>query len=160
MNKKLILPALLVAVVGAGAVATHTSSVYAFDESQTFAQRFAQRFGVNQDEVEGFMQEMHQEREQQHQARMEENLDEAVTNGVISQEQKQLLIEKMNEMKGMHMEEMQDLTKEERDQLRTQHHEEFQAWAEQNGIDLEQLRPEGFGDEKMMNKGRMHGFDQ
>jgi len=132
MRKAIIIPALALALVG-GAVTV--GSVSAQGEGRPFHQqmieRFADRFGLNQSEVEGFMMEMHDERQANRQANHQKHLDELVADGTLTEEQRQSLEAKYQEMT----------------QDREGHHQEMEDWAEEQGIDLSKVagRGEGMG---------------
>lgn len=124
MKKKLIYTALVaVVLVGAGAL---WAGQVAADEADThpLAARIAQRFGLNQNEVEGFFGQMRTERQAQRQEARSEGLAQAVTDGVLTQEQADAISAK----------------REERVVEREQHREEMQAWFDASGIDHESLR--------------------
>jgi hypothetical protein len=66
-------------------------------------------------------------------------LSEAVTNGEITEEQKQLIIQKHEEIRARWQEErfnVEDLTPEERRQASLEKRQELAAWAEENGIEV------------------------
>lgn len=126
MNKKILIPTLgLAALVGLGALGV--SAVKANDTGNGFVQRIAERFGLNEEEVSTFVQEMREERKTQMQTSMEERLDQAVADGVITEEQKQALLDKKADMWAE----------------KEQHREEMQAWFEEQGIDREALMQYG-----------------
>ena len=143
-SKKIIIPAIalgalsLVSVLG-------VSSVRA-DENSTLhpvAQRLAERFNLNVDEVDQVFGEEREERQQQMQVRFEERLDESLNDGKITEEQRQAIIAKRDEMRG-EREEFRGQMSEERQENREVHREEMESWAEENGIDLDSL-PELLG---------------
>lgn len=111
---------------------------------ESLIQKLVERFGLNQDDVQAFFDEIRQEKQTEMQAKREEKLNEAVANRDITEEQKNLITAKQEEMRT-EMESLrdQDLTQEQRKELREQHRTEMQTWAEENGINLESLRPEG-----------------
>lgn len=143
MNKKILIPTLGLLALS-GLTILGVSSVKA-DEGTLYPpmmQRFMERFNLNEDEVDSFMNEMHQERVAQIQQTREEKLNQAVANGVITQEQKDALMSKWQEMQ------------QERDQERNIHQEEMQTWFNEQGIDHDAImqfmgggfgRHEGFG---------------
>lgn len=103
--------------------------------------KLVERFNLNQDEVAGVFDEVHQERQQQWLDAMGERLDKAVSDGVITTNQKRALLNKQAEMQ------------EKRNQLR----EEMKTWMEESGIDFEKLTPysAGCGGRGF---GKMRGF--
>lgn len=141
MNKKILISSLaLIGLVTAGIVGVKT--VRADDNSfyPPFIAKLAERFNLNQDELKNFFDEQHQERLQQMHKQHEQRLNQAVTDGVITEEQKQAILAKHEEMQNQQQ----------------QHHQEMQAWFETQGIDPEKLAPYvGFG---MRGFGKMHAF--
>ena len=100
----------------------------------SFANRIAQRFNLNSDEVQVFMNENRSE----HQGRYKNNKDGKyqmyVDQGLISTEQKDMIVAKMQELRDS-TQNYADLSTDERSSLRDSHHQELKTWAESNGID-------------------------
>ena len=121
-----------------------TIAVVRADEAQghPMIQALAERFGLNEDEVEEVFDEIRADRFAQMQQAHEDGLNQAVEDGVITQEQKNALLAKH----------------EEKSQERQQHREEMQAWFEEEGIDHEALKEYmgGFGKHRKFGKmGKM-----
>lgn len=100
------------------------NEVSAKDNHQSIVSAIASKFNLNEDEVEAVFDAVREERQTQMQIEREERLDKAVSDGVITTEQKDLLFAKMEEYRGEHRE----------------NREEMQAWFESEGIDHEVLR--------------------
>jgi len=139
MNKKLLIPGLAVASVIAAGVVLNTS-VYADSESSfpPRIQEMVERFNLDESEVENFLNEKHQERMAEREAEVESKLNDAVSEGTITEDQKALILAKMEENRT-NKEDMRDLSREEKQEQAQTHREDMQTWAEQNGIDLEDL---------------------
>jgi len=88
-------------------------------------QKLIDRFNLNGDEVKQVFDEHRQERQQQMRAGLEERLGQAVSDGKITQEQKEAFLAKKEEL----MAECGEAGK--------QHQQEMRTWAEENGIDME-----------------------
>ena len=138
MNRKYLIAALAIGII-AGAVGT----AYGVTTSQAHmggnAEQLAERLGISQEEATQKIAERKAEQE----ARMETHLNSLVSDGVITEDQKNALQQKQAEMQTKRdalMEQMQEL------------HDEFESWAEQQGINLDDIRPErdGFGPGKHM----------
>ncbi len=132
MNKKLLVTLLGVAVLAL--VATVGLKTVRADDSTTnyppLIQKLAEKFNLNQDEVQGVFNDMQQERLQTMQQLREQKLEQAVTDGVITNDQKQALLTKWSEM----------------EQAREKQRQEMQTWFQQQGIDQTKLTPYlGFG---------------
>jgi hypothetical protein len=141
--KKVILTSTLFATLLL--IAYGTSTIKADDVSNypPIVQTLVDKFGLNADEVDEVLSEAMAERHAQMQQNKEDALNQAVTDGVITEEQKEALIEKHQEMW------------QERKTEREQHKEEMEAWFEEQGIDHDTLREYmgGFG-----KRGGFKGF--
>lgn len=78
-----------------------------------------------------------------------DHLDSLVEEGEITEEQRQTLVEKKQEMWEAR-EQLRDLSPEERKEEMSQLREEFRAWAEENGLDC----PVGSGSRGMRKGNR------
>lgn len=99
----------------------------------TLLQKIIDKFGLNQTEVDQVVADYRNQRRQQMQAQYEERLNQAVADGKITEKQKQLILEKHNQLQSQWNAQLQQ---------RQQHYAEMQAWAKENNIDLSYL---GFG---------------
>jgi flagellar biosynthesis GTPase FlhF len=134
MNKKILIPALLVAIGGGLLYGVSNASAnfgWGNGEYPPIVQKLVEKFNLNEDEVKSFFDEQRQERQQQMLQTKEERLNQAVSDGVITEGQKQALQEKWQEMW------------QERQVEREQHQEEMQNWFEEQGIDPEALMQYG-----------------
>lgn len=150
MNKKMILVTLgLVALLGVGLLGAQVVVASDDDSYPPIVEALVERFGLNEDEVKSFFDEQKQERMDQMWTHKEEGLNQAVADGVITEEQKDALLAKYQEMW------------EERKQEREQHREEMDAWFEEQGIDRETLREYmgGFGGHRRIRKWNMGETD-
>lgn len=120
----------LVSVLGINSVQANGEGNY-----PPIVQRLVERFNLDQGEVEQVFDEAREQRRAEMQNRFQERLDQAVTDGQITEEQKQAISAKKAEMQA-NREEMKDLSFEEIKELRETHRQEMEAWAEENGIDL------------------------
>jgi hypothetical protein len=100
-------------------------------------QRIAEHFGLNQDEVADVFEEVHAEHHTEMLANFEDRLSEQVASGGLTEDQKQAILDKHEEMRAK-MEELmsQNLTREEMHQEMRTHHEGLRAWTEEQGIDI------------------------
>jgi len=126
-------------------------SVFAYGNGTDFrnqmAQKFSQRFNLNQAEVESFLNDSFQERQKERQTYQENRLNQLVLDGKITQEQKEAILKKREEMMN-EREAMANLSWEERKTEREKHQNEMKSWAKENGIDLNEIMPitgKGFG---------------
>ncbi len=122
----------------------------------TIAQRIAQRFNLKQEDVQAVFDQVRQERQQLMQQKYQSWLDQLVKEGKITEQQKQLLLNKHQEIQANRLktrEDLQNKTFHERKNLREQERQELENWAKQNGIDPQYLF--GFG-QKNFGMGRGH----
>jgi len=140
MNKKLLITVLsLVLLGGASFAVVKASAEETRPHHQTIIEKLVERFGLNQEEVEQLFDEVREERQAQMKAQHQEKLNALVEEGKITEEQKQAIIAKHEEMQAEKQENFgawKDLDPEERRAKKQEHREEMQTWAEENGIDL------------------------
>ena len=147
-RKWLIIPALAITVATGGVLLT--SNVASASESDmapkdTMMSRFATKFGLDETAVKDFFEATREEHQAERKAERETKLSEAVSAGVITQEQKELLLNKQSE--NMEKRQSQRLdgetprmgNREEMEAEREANQAEMKKWAEENGIDLEAL---------------------
>lgn len=125
-------------VVGAFGI----SHAYAQDAKDGTAplivQNLAKAFGVSEDEVQTIFENTREQRKDEH-------LDALVEDGTLTQEQRDTLEAKQEEMQTKRKEIMdQSMTAKERHEALQDLHDEFETWAEEQGIDLSEIGP-GFG---------------
>lgn len=137
-KKTLAVAIALGAVMIAGILGTGLTKAEEGGNYPPIIQKLVERFNLNADEVQEVFNEVRGERHQEMQFRSEERLNQVVEEGKITEEQKGLILAKREEMRER-QEEMKNLSFEERKAAREEHREEMENWAEENGIDLEQL---------------------
>lgn len=138
MKNKLVLSLGALAVVG-GLTYTATQ-VQAFGlgsgSQQNMAADLANKLGKSEAEVQTAFNSLREEHRQQAETSFATRLTESVQNGEITEEQKQLLLTKHEELRAQF-----DQAKQQRET----HRQELQAWAEANDIDMSFLAEIGFG---------------
>lgn len=99
--------------------------------------RLAERFNLNVEDVEDVFEEERAEHHAEILQSFEDRLTEAVANGKITEDQKQAILDKHEEMQAK-MEELrsQDLDREEMHEEMKAYHDELRAWAEEQGIEM------------------------
>jgi hypothetical protein len=159
MNKKILIPAITLLVAG-GILYTSTQiSAHGFGfGNETMIQKLAAAFGKSEDEVKAVLDDVKADHQAEMQSQFENRLDEAVANGDLTEEQKQLILAKHEEIQSEKesWNDKQNLSKEEWIEIKQNHHSELESWAEENGIDLQYFFG-GRGMHKGMHKD-MHGF--
>ncbi len=142
-----------VAVIGIGAGIVRLATVSA-DELSTYppiVQKIADKFNLNVDEVKVVFDQDREDHQAEMEVKMTDRLTDAVTDGKITEAQKDLIIAKHEEIQAK-MEEIRNLTtveekKAAKDALRT----EIQQWLADNDIDFQFIGGMGMG------MGREHG---
>ena len=129
MKKKLVL-LLIVAALGLGLIG------YVSAEQMSFPERLAQRFNLNPDEVKTFLREDRAQMEEQ-------KMNKMVENGRITEEQKEMILDKKEEMRE-EFEALKDLEPEENKERIRELKQEYKEWAEENEIPLGFLGRRGF----------------
>jgi len=140
IRKSLIVPVAVVTMAGGVIFATNQVSAKGMlDSHATLIQKLTEKFNLNEAEVQAVFSEVRDERRVQMQAQLETKLDEAIANGELTTQQKELILGKHEEMKANREDEETDwseLSPEER-QLKSQEQRQMmQAWAEENDVDF------------------------
>lgn len=175
LTRKQLISAAVVTVLAGGIGLVGVASVSAergrSDRSETMAQRIATKFNLNKDEVKAEMDAQKEEDRAAHQAerkqKREEHLQKLVDEGKITAEQKDAIITKQDEI-HTRIEELRNngKTREENKDAAKAIKDEFKAWAESQGINLEDIKPEGKegrggeGEHRGGPRGGMMGGDQ
>ena len=145
------------------AIAT-TLGLGIFGSSQAFAQTtttqnpmssliqsIATKFGLNQADVQAVFDAERQKHQAQMKANFEKQLTQYVTDGKLTEAQKQLILQKRSELQATRKSQKESntsLTPEERKSQMDAEKTALQAWAKENGIAMQYLMPQG---------GRGHG---
>ncbi len=158
MNKKILIPALTL-LIGGGVLYTSTQvpAMGVGFGNDTLIQKLASAFGKSEDEVRAVFDEVQEERHTEMLTLFDEKLDDAIASGELTQEQKQLISAKHEELKSQKeslWQDKQNLSKEEWLEMKQVQREKLESWAQDNGIDLKYFFA-GY----RMHKG-MHGFGE
>jgi hypothetical protein len=106
---------------------------------QTFIQKMVQKFGLKESEVQAVFDEARKEHISQIKARFEEKLNTAVKNGELTEEKKQIILGKQQELekdRSANLEKLKNMTQDERRQALEKQKSDLEQWAKQNSIDL------------------------
>lgn len=144
MNKKILLAVLSLAVLGGALYGVNQVSAQetSTNPHDSLIQRLVARFGLNENEINQVFEEEHEARHAEMAKRMEERLSQAVTDGKLTEEQKQKILAKHEEMKNSReaeMESFKNMTEEERRTAMEKKHTELTTWAKVNDIPMEYL---------------------
>lgn len=128
-------------MLGAGNVYAHGLDMGTGPNSN-MAQKLADKFGLNKDEVQAVFDETRAQMEAERQVQYEARLAQLVTDGKITEAQKQLIIAKNKELEAgrqAKMESMKDATPEQRKAAMETERTALKTWATENGIELQYL---------------------
>lgn len=156
IHRFLAVPVVALTLIGGTLLATH--SAQAEGNSRPFGmdsivQKIAQRFNLNEADVKAVFDEQHAEMKKQMQAKMEAELNQAVSEGKLTEEQKQKIIAKRSEMRASHEDKIvlfKEGEKPSEDQLiafKAEHDQELanlKQWAKDNNVPFEYLMPKMF----------------
>ena len=107
-------------------------------------QKIADKFNLNVSEVAGVFDEERDERRAEMFAYFAEHLNDLVAEGKLTEEQKEAVLDKHEELQSS-MEGLGGLSREERKAKMLEVHNSFKSWAEEQGIDLSSIGPFKFG---------------
>jgi len=153
-STKILIPTLVLGVLaGAGALGVKSASANWFgfgggENKDSLIQRLVDRFNLNQGEVEEALEEHRDQMQEERKNRQEEYLSELVSEGKLTDDQKNALIAKREEERTereQNREEFKNMTREERQAEREAHREEMDQWFEDQGIDKTVLGGQGKG---------------
>jgi len=143
LSKKLLVPALVIAVGGSALLATSTL-VHAQSGASPFgglAQAIASKFNLNQSDVQTFMSTYMQ---QNMQNRQKSHFDQLVTQGKITSAQEAAILAELATLKSQNTPgSMKSMTPEQRKQAFQTQKDTMTAWAKSQGIDPQYVMPFG-----------------
>jgi len=140
-NKIKITTATILAVVMVGLFTVSLAASAKADENSTYlpiVEKLSEKFRLNKDEVQQVFEDDREERQADMYASLVEKLDDLVNSGQITQEQKDTLLAKHEEMHNKMMDLRNSDSETRRDEMQKLH-DEFDSWAKENGIDLKSL---------------------
>ena len=156
-TKKIFPVVALSAVAIAGLVGINGVLADDNDDPRPLSEKIAEYFNLDVNDVEGFFESEREERQAEMQQVHEERLSKLVEEGKITEEQKQLILDKQAERRAQ-MEadrepgEMREMTQEEREAEREgrraeaeERRTEMEQWLEDNGISTDLMDELGFG---------------
>lgn len=145
MNKKIIFPVIALAVLGYAILDVNLASA---DETNnpksTIVEKIAEEFGLNQDDVQQVFDEVRSERQAEMKAIEDQRLNQLISDGKITKEQKALIQTKQEELRAEResiKNSFKDLGREERQAQMESKKTELETWASENGLDAAYLMP-------------------
>jgi len=156
-KRVIIFPAILaISVLAIGILATNIKA-QEFSSYPPLVQKIAEKFNLNIDEVEQIFDEEHDERRADAYARFAERLNDLVSEGKLTEGQKDALLQEHEEMHNK-MEEFINLSPDERKEKIREAREEMRIWMEQEGLDLSHFGPMKYGFKHGFGKGYKFGY--
>ena len=151
--------ALVITLLGAGTVVTTQSFAQSTTNTDSpvtsLVKAIAQKFNLQESDVQAVFDSHRSEMETKRQENVDSKLSQMVTDGKITDAQKQLILAKLKELeanKQSNMEKFKSMTPEERKAVMEKERADLEAWAKQNNIDLSILK---FGHGMGMGRGMM-----
>ncbi|OGM31511.1 hypothetical protein A2803_02120 [Candidatus Woesebacteria bacterium RIFCSPHIGHO2_01_FULL_44_21] len=138
MKKKIFLSSVVMTgLLAVGAIGILPASAQEATDYPTIIQKLADRFGLNVEEVQDVFEEERAEHHAQMLDSFEDRLSQAVTDGKITEEQKQAILNKHEELTAK-MEELrnQNISRDEMHEQMRAYREELKTWAEEQGIEF------------------------
>lgn len=142
MNKKIILPAAVLLIAGAVFSGTAAYAQGNQNGQGNMVQELAQKLGIDESKVQTAFDEIRTEHKNEMQAQFTERLNQAVTDGKLTEDQKNQIIEKHEELQTQRetdREKVENMTKKERKAYMESRREAMQKWAAAQGIDMQNL---------------------
>lgn len=139
MKKTIVLPVAALALMAM--LAYGVGQVKADDQykNHPLVQFIAERFDLDEEEVLTAMEDFQEQRHEEMGVQFENRLTQAVLDGKITDEQREMILQKHEEMRVEQENNwmtLQDMTADERRDEIMARHEELKSWAEENGVDL------------------------
>jgi len=135
MNKKVILPAIILGLLVSGAVVWKTGVASAYfggstEHKNEMAEELAKKLNISSDQVETAMEEIRTEHQAERKAEISTKLDQAVSDSVITGEQKQKILDKIAENQSQ---------KSAGKGQKGQNRENMEQWLKDNGINADKI---------------------
>jgi hypothetical protein len=148
MKLKIMVAVLAVTLIGGGLFGVAQAFAQTPDgATPKIVQKIAQKFGLKESDVQAVFDKDWQERQSQREAKFAAKLSQLVQEGKITEAQKQLILQKHQELETNKQAKLPNLKNLTPEQRKTQIQSQRQAlddWAKQNGIDPQYLFG-GFG---------------
>lgn len=138
----------------AGASAFSISNVNAQGNADSLASKISQKFNLSEGEVKSVFEEHHSEMKANREEKRQEHLQQLQDDGIINEEQRNYLNDHFSSRPDFKAEGVDREAAKEQMQERRQ---ELEDWANEQGIDLEDIRPEHKG-ENMRRGGHQHSM--
>lgn len=140
----------VIGTMGLGTLAgAGIASAQSTDPHASLIDKIAARFNLDKDEVEKVFEEERAAMEAEHAERISERLQKLVDDGTITDAQKEAILQKIDELKAERdalKDEWKNLSSDERRSKMKEKRAELEAWANEQGLDLQKLHGVFMGD--------------
>lgn len=153
--------AAVLTIAGITTVAAGTTLAQTTNGQDTMIQKLATKLGISEDKVKSAFDQIHSEHETEMKQKMEQHLSDLVSQGKITEAQKQAIIAKMAELRSAREAEkdsFKNLTPEQRKAKMDAQKTDLENWAKSQGIDLSILPSIGHGGHGEFGGMRKHGM--
>ncbi|MCA9348560.1 hypothetical protein KC878_00210 [Candidatus Saccharibacteria bacterium] len=141
--KKPVAGGIALATIGLSLLSFGAAYAHQANVGNNLASKFAERFNLDETEVQQFLDEQHATNEADREQAMSDHLQSLVDDGTLTTEQKTALETKLeairNERETLRN---QDLTPQQRHDKMQSAREDLEAWANEQGIDLDVIHPQ------------------
>jgi hypothetical protein len=152
MTKKTIITIATVSVLSGGLIVATNAFAQTSANGQngvpSLVQEIADKFHLSTSDVQSVFTQYQQQMKTKREANYESYLQNLVTTGKLTEEQKQLIFNKHNELISQmqsNLKNFKTMTPAERKAQMQSSMQDIKNWAQQNNIPLQYLRPNGWG---------------
>ena len=124
------------------------------DDYPVIIEQLAEKLDLDPEEICEALEDIHEERKEEFKKNLEEKLDEAVEEGNITEEQKEAIITKSEEV-AEELQDIKELPQSEKKEAMADINDDLREWAEENDIDLKELFPLAHARHVRAEKSRM-----
>lgn len=151
------------AIVAGSMLAVTVASAHSGVSEEKQSERvsaLAERFNLDESEVQSFFDDQRAEHREEHEAKRAEHIKELIESGTLTQAQADELIALKDEAKSsIEALKESDADREEIKKLMEENRSKVEAWASEQGINLEDLRLEGHEKGGHGHHGKMRGSE-
>ena len=156
LRKKLMVPLLAITVGGAALLAVTQVHAQSGSESAGLVQMIAQKFNLDSSQVQTVVDQFRQDHKgdmhQRMQDKEENHLTQLVTDGKLTEAQKQAILNELAALKTKYNpDNLKNLSQDDRKKQMQAMHDELKSWLQSQGIDPNILM--GFGKGMVMRRG-------
>lgn len=122
-------------MIGSGVFGVNHVAAQTNAPKTSFIRELAHKLGIDQSRVQSAVDEITKERKSSMEKRFDQILDQALKDGKITEAQKQLILQKRQELQNLKSD-FKNITSEQRREAMKNQRQALEDWAKQNNIDL------------------------